>query len=75
MPDKSLELRHTVWLIRELDTELEDIETDIAAIVDLLNSPITLAFLVQLPHKCYILETLCVRKQELGAKAGAALTA
>ena len=41
MPAKSLELQHTIRLIRELDAEIEDIETAIQAIVDEIQSPIT----------------------------------
>ena len=41
MPAKSLELRHTIRLIRELDTEIEDIERSIQSFMDELNSPIT----------------------------------
>lgn len=41
MPAKSLELRHTIRLIRELDTEIEEIETAIQSIMDELHSPIT----------------------------------
>ena len=40
MPAKSLELRHTISLIRELDSEIEEIETEIKSIMDELNSPI-----------------------------------
>ena len=38
MPAKSLELQHTIRLIRELDAEIEE---QIQAIMDELNSPIT----------------------------------
>ena len=41
MPDKSLELQHTIRLIRELDAEIEEIETAIQSIMDELHSPIT----------------------------------
>ena len=41
MPAKSLELQHTIRLIRELDAEIEEIEAAIQAIVDELHSPIT----------------------------------
>ena len=41
MPAKSLELRHTIRLIRELDKEIAEVESEIDAIVDTLNSPIT----------------------------------
>jgi transposase len=41
MPAKSLELQHTIRLIRELDAEIEDIEAAIQAIMDELHSPIT----------------------------------
>jgi transposase len=41
MPAKSLELQHTIRLIRELDAEIKDIESAIQAIMDELHSPIT----------------------------------
>ena len=41
MPAKSLELRHTIRLIRELDSAIEDIESAIEAIMDEIQSPIT----------------------------------
>jgi len=41
MPAKSLELKHTIHLIRILDTEIEEIESEITAIMDELQSPIT----------------------------------
>ena len=41
MPAKSLELQHTIRLIRELDAEIEEIEEQIQSIMDELNSPIT----------------------------------
>ena len=41
MPAKSLELKHTIRLIRELDTEIAEIETEINAIMDKIHSPIT----------------------------------
>ena len=41
MPAKSLELRHTIRLIRELDAEIKDIEAAIEAIMEELQSPIT----------------------------------
>ena len=41
MPAKSLELQHTIRLIRELDAEIEEIEVSIQSIVDELHSPIT----------------------------------
>ena len=41
MPAKSLELRHTIRLIRELDKEIEEIEAEIFAILDTMQSPIT----------------------------------
>ena len=41
MPAKSLELQHTIRLIRELDDEIVEIEEQIQAIMDELNSPIT----------------------------------
>lgn len=41
MPAKSLELQHTIRLIRELDAEIDDIEDAIQAIMDEIQSPIT----------------------------------
>lgn len=41
MPAKSLELRHTIRLIRELDREIEDVEAAIQEIMEKLHSPIT----------------------------------
>jgi transposase len=38
MPAKSLELKHTIKLIRELDSEIDEIESEI--IMDRINSPI-----------------------------------
>ena len=40
MSAKSLELKHTIKLIRELDSEIEEIEFHIKSIMDKLNSPI-----------------------------------
>ena len=40
MPTKSLELKHTIKLIRELDSEINEIEGEINAIMDTINSPI-----------------------------------
>ena len=40
MPAKSLELKHTIKLIRELDAEIEEIENEIKIIMDKINSPI-----------------------------------
>lgn len=41
MPAKSLELRHTISLIRELDAEIVEIEQAIQSIMDEMHSPIT----------------------------------
>ena len=41
MPAKSLELQHTIRLIRELDTEIAEIEEQIQSLMDELASPIT----------------------------------
>ena len=41
MPVKSLELQHTIRLIRELDTEISEIENQIQSIMKELHSPIT----------------------------------
>ena len=38
---KSLELKHTIHLIGELDAEIEEIETEIDSIMETLHSPIT----------------------------------
>ena len=41
MPAKSLELRHTIQLIRELDKEIDEVEAAIEEIMDSVQSPIT----------------------------------
>ena len=41
MPAKSLELQHTIRLIRELDSEIAEIEKQIQSIMEKLHSPIT----------------------------------
>ena len=41
MPAKSLELKHTIQLIRELDVEIDEIESEINSIMDEIHSPIT----------------------------------
>ena len=40
LPAKSLELKHTIKLIRELDSEISEIETEIKKIMDTIDSPI-----------------------------------
>lgn len=40
MPAKSLELRHTIKLIHELDEEISEIEAEIQVIMDEISSPI-----------------------------------
>lgn len=40
MPAKSLELKHTIKLIQELDSEIDEIESEIKRIMDKINSPI-----------------------------------
>ena len=50
MPAKSLELQHTIRLIRELDTEIAEIEEQIQSIMDELHSPITTIPRVGIPH-------------------------
>lgn len=40
MPAKSLELRHTISFIHELDNEIDEIETEIRTIMDAKQSPI-----------------------------------
>ena len=41
MPAKSLELKHTIQLIRELDAEIDEVEKDINSRMDAIHSPIT----------------------------------
>ena len=41
MPAKSLELKHTIQLIRELDAEIAEIESEINSIMEVVHSPIT----------------------------------
>ena len=41
MPAKSLELKHTIALIEELDAEIDEIEKEINSIMDAVHSPIT----------------------------------
>lgn len=41
MPAKSLELQHTIRLIRELDAEIKEVEAEIQTIMDEIHSPIT----------------------------------
>lgn len=41
MPAKSLELQHTIRLIRELDAEIAEIEAEIETMMDKIQSPIT----------------------------------
>jgi len=41
MPAKSLELKHTITLIKALNEEIDEIEEEIQKIMDSLNSPIT----------------------------------
>ena len=41
IPAKSLELQHTIRLIRELDAEIHEIETEIENMMDEIHSPIT----------------------------------
>lgn len=40
MPAKALELKHTIKLIRELNTEIKEIDNEIKRIMDKINSPI-----------------------------------
>lgn len=40
LPAKSLELKHTIKLIRELTAEIDEIETEIKKIMDSIDSPI-----------------------------------
>ena len=41
MPAKSLELKHTIQLIRELDAEIDEVEKEINSRMDEIHSPIT----------------------------------
>ena len=41
MPAKSLELRHTILLIQELDNEIDEVEKSIEDIINSIQSPIT----------------------------------
>ena len=41
MPAKSLELQHTIRLIRELDAEIDDIEDAVQTMMEEIQSPIT----------------------------------
>ncbi len=41
MPAKSLELKHTIQLIQVLDSEIEEIETEIEKFMEQIQSPIT----------------------------------
>ncbi len=40
MPAKSMELKHTIKLIKELDSEIDEVEASIKEIMDRINSPI-----------------------------------
>ena len=40
MPAKSLELKHTIKLVREIDSEIKEIEFEIKTIMNKINSPI-----------------------------------
>lgn len=40
LPAKSLELKHTIKMIRELDGEIEEIEAEIKKIMDAIDSPV-----------------------------------
>ena len=40
MPAKSLELKHTIKLIHELTSEIDEVENEIKIIMDEINSPI-----------------------------------
>lgn len=40
MPAKSPKLKHTIKLIRELTSEINEIESEIKVIMDRINSPI-----------------------------------
>jgi transposase len=40
MPSKSLELKHTIKMIQEISTEIDEIESEIKSILDKIKSPI-----------------------------------
>jgi transposase len=40
MPSKSLELKHTIKMIQEISTEIDEIESEIKSILDTIKSPI-----------------------------------
>ncbi len=40
MPAKSLELKHTIKLIQELTTEIDEVESEIKCIMNKISSPI-----------------------------------
>ena len=53
MPAKSLELQHTIRLIRELDREIDEIEEQIQSIMDELHSPYYHYPWAGVPHGCH----------------------
>ena len=53
MPAKSLELKHTIKLIRELTSDIDEIEHEIKLIMDEINSPILSIPRNQLPYGSY----------------------
>ncbi len=53
MPAKSLELQHTIRLIRELNREIDEIEEQIQSIMDELHSPITTIPGLGVPNGCH----------------------
>lgn len=55
MPAKSLELKHTIKLIDELDTEIKEIESSIKSIMDEINSPI-----LSIPGISYRMEAMII---------------
>ena len=65
MPAKSLELQHTIRLIRELDKEIDEIEAAIKAIIDEMSSPI-----LTIPGISYRMGAMILAEIKLLAYAG-----
>ena len=55
MPAKSLELKHTIKLIQELTSEIDEIEMEIKSIIDDINSPI-----LSIPGISYNMEAMII---------------
>jgi len=57
MPAKSLELKHAIKLIRELDSKIEEIENEIKTIMDIINSPV-----LSIPRISYRMSAIIIAK-------------